>query len=814
MDLHEETDSESEDKVGPDISSPEAPPSSDAPTMSAPEGTDIDVDPTIPSPCTPPAEASDTHTHLCCPPEQVQKYPSPAGAPVPAGSRSNSFATYQSKVPGATEEIFAPFKSQMDWEVARWAKLRGSGSTAFSDLLKIAGVSEKLGLSYRNSQELNSIIDNSIPSQRPQFTHREVTIAGESFDIFSRDIIKCIRALYSDPEHAPYLCFSPKRHYTDADQTERLYHDMHTGKWWWDTQVAVEARTPGATIIPIIISSDKTQLTLFRNKSAYPVYLTIGNLPKSIRRKPSRRGQILLAYLPTTNLSHIKNKSSRRRALSNLFHACMQYILSPLETAGVDGIVMRSGDGVARRCHPIFACFVGDYPEQCLVTGTFSGQCPICLCPHNELGDYPCEHPFRSMDDVRRALNHVNERNFARICKDAQLRPVRKPFWSSLPFVNIYASITPDILHQLHQGVMKHLISWLGIVCGEEEFDERVKRLPPNHGMRIFHKGVTSLSRLSGTEHKQIASFLLGLLIDIPLKTNFRIVRDRLIQATRALLDFLYIAQYPVHSDASLALLDQALFDFHENKAVFVTLEAREDFLIPKLHSLTHYSRAIRLFGTTDNYSTESTERLHIDFAKDAYAATNHKDEFPQMTRWLERREKILFHEKFILWRMTHKSPQTVSNSKTIIAWEPPDMGRPLCSLMTKHPTRKVVHFTTLTSPSGYNAPFFVASLTRYLILLKNPKASSRELARSTAQFTLPFNEVAVYHKMKLIRSPEERETLDSIHVNPGKSAVGTSGAVVPPRCDTALIRVRPKSSQNAMASIQGTNNHLFYQSS
>src|SRR6202041_763924 len=44
-------------------------------------------------------------------------------------------------------------------------------------------------------------------------------------------------------------------------------------------------QTSGATIIPIIISSDKTQLTLFRNKSAYPVYMTIGNIPKDICRK-------------------------------------------------------------------------------------------------------------------------------------------------------------------------------------------------------------------------------------------------------------------------------------------------------------------------------------------------------------------------------------------------------------------------------------------------------------------------------------------------------------------------------------------------
>ena len=42
-----------------------------------------------------------------------------------------------------------------------------------------------------------------------------------------------------------------------------------------------------------------------------------------------------------------------------------------------------------------------------------------------------------------------------------------------------------------------------------------------------------------------------------------------------------------------------------------------------------------------DNYNTEQLEHLHIDFAKDAYHATNRKNEYPQMTLWLEHREKM-----------------------------------------------------------------------------------------------------------------------------------------------------------------------------
>lgn len=93
--------------------------------------------------------------------------------------------------------------------------------------------------------------------QRPQFCCKEVVIAGESFEFFSRDIIQCITALYGDPEFARHLAFAPEKHYVnndadpshndgDGNDRERMYYDMHTGKWWWDKQVS-----PAAPIIVV-----------------------------------------------------------------------------------------------------------------------------------------------------------------------------------------------------------------------------------------------------------------------------------------------------------------------------------------------------------------------------------------------------------------------------------------------------------------------------------------------------------------------------------------------------------------------------------
>ncbi|CDO72219.1 hypothetical protein BN946_scf184970.g71 [Trametes cinnabarina] len=749
---------------------------------------------------------------------------------------------YGSALEGSNTNVYAPFLSALDWGVARWAKMRGPGSTAVTELLDIPELVEKLGLSFKNANELNAIIDKKVPAGRPRFIRREVVIAGEAFEIFYRDIIAWIRALFGDPEFAGILVFTPERHYADADETIRVYFDMHTGRWWWDTQRALDQLKPGATIIPIIISSDKTQLTLFGSKTAYPVYMTIGNLPKDVRRKPSRRGQILLAYLPSTRLQHITSHASRRRALANLYHACLTYILRPLKHAGINGIALVSGDGVSRRGHPIFALHVGDYLEQLLAAGCKHGECPKCPIPRDEIGILSPERPFRDLDKVLAALRKVSQgpRAYTRACKEAGIKPIIRPYWADLPFVNIYRLIVPDLLHQLYQGVIKHLVGWLSKAYGPDELDARCRRFPPNHNIRLFMAGITKLQRVTGKEHAQMCRFLVGLILGARLPDGLSPVR--LIRAVCALLDFVYLAQYPAHSSETLELLKRALVRFHQNKAIFVDLGIRGHFKLPKLHWLEHYVLAIILFGTTDNYDTQYTERLHIDFAKEAYRATNHKDEFPQMTLWLERREKILRHEVYIHWRLecvsqSHSSdrehdlyavsassphPEHLSSSHghpvrisrngrhqardDAAACAPQLRPRTTAHLtrikIARHPSVKALTFARASQ--AYGATELQSALAHFAVQYREPHLPPAEVKRRAAALYLRFNTVAAFHRMKfLLDNAQElgvmEDTKDAAHARPQRH--DKHGRLVPGRFDTVLIN---EHGEGGTAGIQG----------
>jgi hypothetical protein len=326
-------------------------------------------------------------------------------------------------------------------------------------------------------------------------------------------------------------------------------------------------------VVPIIASSNKTTLkVLSSGTEAYPAYLTIGNIPKDIRRKPSSHAQLLFAYLPTVQFkTATTSQKNICLAKARAFHYTMSHIFKSLKTVGKQGKLMIGGNGEVRNCYPVIAAYVADYPEQCLVSCTRYTHCPICICPPDKLGLFG-DYDHRQSRETLKTLSNANS---ARTIGEAEeilqkggVTAIHSPFWEGLPFADIHSCITPDILHQLYQGLIKHLTTWIQHIIGQTELDHRLQRLPPNHQTRIFKHGIQEFSRMSGNEHQQLAKQLLGRLIGR--------APPAMIRASRALLNFLYLAQYQSHSDATLVYLEKALRKFHKDKEVLIQLGGKE----------------------------------------------------------------------------------------------------------------------------------------------------------------------------------------------------------------------------------------------
>jgi len=222
-------------------------------------------------------------------------------------------------------------------------------------------------------------------------------------------------------------------------------------------------------------------------------------------------------------------------------------------------------------------------------------------------------------------------------------------------------------------------------------------------------------------------------------------------------MDFLYVAQYESHTSDTISELGNCLTRFHDNKDIFIDLGIREHFGLPKLHSLTHYASSIQLFGTTDNYNTEQSERLHIDLAKDAYRATNHKDEYSQMTKWLECREKIQDFSAFI--NQGQEQGEMGSPHQKPIG---PPCACALTLKMAKLPSKKSVLFDVLAR--DYGALDFQDVLADFIALANYPRASRSALRQRTHDTHIPFSGMPIYHNIKFIKVVEP-EIVDTVTI-------------------------------------------------
>ena len=206
-----------------------------------------------------------------------------------------------------------------------------------------------------------------------------------------------------------------------------------------------------------------------------------------------------------------------------------------------------SGDNSVRKIFPILATYVGDYPEQVMVSLVKTGNCPICPALCNKIDNWESNLKPHDTHKIIEMFNTIDKgaAEFTKACADAGIKPVQCMFWKNLPFVSIYHSITPDILHQLYQGLLKHLILWIQAVCGDAEIDAWCCCLLPNHHIWLFMKSISHLSCVTGTEHDQISRFLLALVADICLPDGHS--NMQLIHTVCAILDFIYLAGYPIH---------------------------------------------------------------------------------------------------------------------------------------------------------------------------------------------------------------------------------------------------------------------------
>ncbi len=121
-----------------------------------------------------------------------------------------------------------------------------------------------------------------------------------------------------------------------------------------------------------------------------------------MRCELSSHATILLGYLPVPKFDCYSEKLCSVMKY-HLFHQCMSLIMRSVAEAGNTGVPMVCADSFIRLIYPIFAVYIADYPEQCLVGCCKENRCPICKVNPDRRGT----HEIFDKRDVAETLSFL-----------------------------------------------------------------------------------------------------------------------------------------------------------------------------------------------------------------------------------------------------------------------------------------------------------------------------------------------------------------------------------------------------------------------
>jgi len=145
---------------------------------------------------------------------------------------------------------------------------------------------------------------------------------------------------------------------------------MNRGDWG---QIKPDQLPAWATIVPVISASCQSHcINLSGDQHASLLNLTFGNIHNDICWTPKQCAQILIVLI----LYHQEGVQNTDK----MWHSAFGTVLSPLWNVERTGpsLTCNCDDEFLRQCYPLWAAWVGDYPEESIITKVLYGICPMC----------------------------------------------------------------------------------------------------------------------------------------------------------------------------------------------------------------------------------------------------------------------------------------------------------------------------------------------------------------------------------------------------------------------------------------------------
>jgi hypothetical protein len=385
----------------------------------------------------------------------------------------------------------------------------------------------------------------------------------------------------------------------------------------------------------------------------YPVYLSLGNIDEEVRNKLSNDAYMPIALLPIHPFEHIEDSETRIALTARLLHKCLNLCLKSLKAAAAKGVLMRDPEGNWRLCFTPLLAYLCDIEEATMLAGVMKGVSHVTLAWGAKLGD-PTKHHARTGDRFRNLTSRLEKsydpwrqlKQYINACRREGYIGVEQPFWADWSYSDPSVFFAPDGLHSWHVEFKRYSWNFACTLAGTREMDKRYASFQPLRGRRYFvNKGITTLKKTTCRTHRDMQRFFMASLSGMP--PAFQL-------AMKGLMIFRYLAQMDVHTTQSLAHIQSALREFHENKWIIHNLKLRttRGWAIPKLDLMLNVIWSIAAIGAAQQYSTETPESLHkkIKIPGSLLTGNRHNDA-KRIVIWLDLQSKLDLFQDSIEWK-------------------------------------------------------------------------------------------------------------------------------------------------------------------
>ncbi|KAG1884265.1 hypothetical protein F4604DRAFT_1978027 [Suillus subluteus] len=523
-----------------------------------------------------------------------------------------------------THNVYYPFAGREEWELAKFLSdnLNQGQITQFLKLLWVQSEARK-ALAYTSAQQMFTFMDAlpKGPKWRCTTIHTEGYITAHPVHLIWCDTLEVTRHIFGNPVFANDMEFDL---YEIKVNGEQEYGEWMSCSRAHDIQ---DQLPPGATIVLIVLASDKTPVTRQSGGlEMHPMFLTTANIRSDIRMKATAHAWSCIAYMPIPQFVCHPDFCSLLQA--RVWHQCVDIVCENLKITAATGTSMVDPSGHLRYTFTPLVAYTADLPEQQMIA---------CV-----------------------NVDPWKVQQFQEEAKALFLSSVQLPFWCDWRFSDPALFLAPDILHTLHKFFFDHIFKWCKEVLGADELDSHFRRQHKRIGTHHFAHGVSHVQQMTRREHQDIQHTIIATIAGVA-DVDF-------IRAIRALIDFIYQAQSPTFTLSSIAAMSASLGEFHRFKGAIINTEARrgtsgpiEHFEIPKLELLTSFARTIPNLGAPIQFTSETSKRMLITHCKSPFMRTSHQRASftQQIVRLLDREDTA---RQFDLYALLHSKTLSLNN--------------------------------------------------------------------------------------------------------------------------------------------------------